>query len=143
MQLWYNSLVVGSYDLRFHHHIGQGFPEIPDGHNIAFCQIRHIPEMRCSIPSSVTGDNAVGVLAANGQAGKGHMGCTMGKMCVSSSQIDRHFQIDLSGSKDCEHFILQAIVQKVETGLFIVIRAVEAGLHFGIEGFIVSTHLIP
>ena len=61
--------VVWLYDLDGRDLIGQCFPEICDIHFIAHFQKVYISKVGRAVPSPVGGDHAVGIHAADGEAG--------------------------------------------------------------------------
>ena len=73
-----------------------------------YLQFRDIPEIGRAVVSSMSGNDGVGVLAADGDAGLPQLGGTFCHMGFRGSQIQGHFQLDSGNGNDPEHVPLLA-----------------------------------
>ena len=73
-----------------------------------YLQFRDIPEIGRAVVSSMSGNDGVGVLAADGDAGLPQLGGTFCHMCFCGSQVQGHFQLDSGNGNDPEHVPLLA-----------------------------------
>ena len=102
--------IMGIDDPDFCHPVGQGFPDVGDGHDISDLKLFDVPEVTGTVIAPVTGNDAVGVLTANGQAGLTEMGGTVCHVLIGSAQIDGHFQFHGRNGNDPKDFIFEAIL---------------------------------
>ena len=52
-------------DLNIRHRIGQRFPQIGELYSVAYSQLIYVPEVVRAFPAPMTGNDAVGVVAAD------------------------------------------------------------------------------
>ena len=84
---------MGLDDLDVGHRICQRFPQIRQRNAVAHRQTVDVPKIIRAFPTSVSGDDTVGVVAADGCGGVAQHCRADGKMFVRCAQIDRHGQL--------------------------------------------------
>ena len=82
--------IVWGYDLGFRYGIGKGLPEVGQKDSISHLQIWNVAEIVCATPAPVACDHAVGVAAADRQAGLAQLRSAGSKVLVGGSQVDGH-----------------------------------------------------
>lgn len=92
------------HDLCLHHRVGKRLPQISNGHLIAYLQRRDIQKIRGTVPSTMPGNDAVGICSPNGQAGGCHLRRAVCHVPCRCPQINRHRQIQLGDRQHSKHF---------------------------------------
>ena len=87
-------------DLHINHGIGERFPQIRNRYHIARLQAVYVPKIIRAIPSSMPGNDAVGIYAANGRRSVPQHRRPCGKMRIRRAQVDRHDQLQ---RRDLQH----------------------------------------
>ena len=100
--------------------VGQRFPGICDVDCAAFCQFFQPSEHDGTGPASVSGDDTMGVLAANGQGGLSQVGSTLIEILRICSQIDGVLHADFRDGETGKARFFIAEVCRIQGGLFLI-----------------------
>lgn len=112
--------LIGINDLDFCHPVGELLPQIRDRHGITNLQLIDVAEIAGPAVSTMTGDDAVCVIATDGQAGLAQVGRTIRHVLVGSSQINWHFQFHCRNGEKAKDFLFQSVIRQPEAGLLVV-----------------------
>ena len=95
-------------DLNVGHGIGQRFPQVCQRNGIAHRQTVDVPKVIRAFPTSVAGDDTVGVIPTDGCGGIAQHRRACGKVSIGCTQIDRHGQLHSRYLQHADDLILEA-----------------------------------
>ena len=102
--------IVGVDDFNFADPVGQRLPQVCDRNQIPDFQLVDVAKVAGTVVAPVSGNDAVGVFPADGQAGLAEVGSSVRHVLLRCSQKDGHFQLHNGNGNHAEYFIPNAIV---------------------------------
>ena len=103
--------IVGVDDFNFADPVGQRLPQVCDRNQIPDFQLVDVAKVAGTVVAPVSGNDAVGVLAANGQAGLAQMGGSIRHVLFRCAEKDGHFQLHNGNGNHTEHLIRKAVIR--------------------------------
>ena len=88
----------------------------------------------------MTGDDAVGVIPADGETCLGQVGGTGGHVVVAGPQVQRHFQLQRRDRQHTDHVGFQPIGGEVKAGVLVGPGIGKLFLMFGIDRPVILPH---